>query len=157
MIENMWNKLESIVHYVVLSIFKCKMSDEKWKSFMQFIKFGIVGLLNTAISYVTYLIMVLCGINYTFANFVGFTVSVINSYYWNNKYVFVTGEKRIWWKTLIRTYVSYAGTGLVLSSILLILWIEVFNISKTAAPLINLVITIPLNFIINKFWAYKNK
>ena len=157
MVDMIWNNIERMVHYMVFNIFKCKMSDVKWESFIQFIKFGIVGLFNTVISYVTYLILVSCGINYTFANFVGFTVSVINSYYWNNKYVFVTGEKRVWWKTFIKTYVSYAGTGLVLSSILLILWIEVFNIPKTVAPLINLVITIPLNFIINKFWAYKNK
>lgn len=132
------------------------MSDKKINMFIQLIKFGIVGLLNTVISYVTYFILVSCGMNFLLANFMGFTVSVINSYYWNNKYVFVTGEKRVWWKTLIKTYVSYAGTGLVLSSILLVLWIEVFNISKTIAPLINLIITIPLNFIINKFWAYKH-
>ena len=132
------------------------MSDKKINMFIQLIKFGIVGLLNTVISYVTYFILVSCGMNFLLANFMGFTVSVINSYYWNNKYVFVTGEKRVWWKTLIKTYVSYAGTGLVLSSILLELWIGVFNIPKTVAPLINLIITIPLNFIINKFWAYKH-
>jgi putative flippase GtrA len=36
-------------------------------------------------------------------------------------------------------------------------WINVFGISKYVAPLINLVISIPLNFIINKFWAFRTQ
>lgn len=54
-----------------------------------------------------------------------------------------------WWKTFLKTYISYAGTGIVLSNILLAIWIEVFGIPKVIAPLINLMVTIPINFLIN--------
>ena len=120
-------------------------------------KFGLVGVLNNAICYVTYLLLIRVGIHYTLANFLGFSVSVFNSYYWNNIYVFISKVKRVWWKTFVKTYISYAGTGIVLSNLLLILWIEVLGISRIIAPLINLFITIPINFLVNKLWAYKNK
>lgn len=123
----------------------------------QFIKFGIVGISNTLISYVVYVVLVGAHINYLLASIAGFIVSVLNSYYWNNKYVFKKqeDEQRTWWKTLIKTFVSYAGTGLILSNILLIIWIEWLKVPEIIAPLINLFITVPLNFAINKFWAYR--
>lgn len=123
----------------------------------QFIKFGIVGISNTLISYVVYVVLVEVHLNYLLASIAGFIASVLNSYYWNNKYVFKKqeNEQRTWWKTLIKTFVSYAGTGLILSNILLVIWVEWIKIPDIVAPLINLLITVPLNFIINKFWAYR--
>ena len=133
---------------------KCKEVMEKIK---QFIKFGIVGISNTLISYVVYVVLVGLQINYLLASIAGFIVSVLNSYYWNNKYVFKKqeDEQRTWWKTLIKTFVSYAGTGLILSNILLVIWVEWIKITEIVAPLINLLMTVPLNFIINKFWAFR--
>ena len=50
----------------------------------------------------------------------------------------------------------YGGTS-ILSNVLL--WIEVtlFSVSKTIAPIVNLLVTIPLNFIINKLWTFKER
>lgn len=137
----------------------------KSKSIIQFIKFGIVGVSNTLISYVLYsggLIVFreacLFGqADYLIAQIVAFVVSVAWSFYWNNKFVFKmeAGKKRSIWKALLKTYISYSFTGLFLSSILLILWVQIFRISEFIAPIINLLITVPLNFIINKFWAFK--
>jgi putative flippase GtrA len=58
-------------------------------------------------------------------------------------------------KALIKTFISYAGTGLVLSSAMLILWIDIVQLSKYIAPIINLIITVPVNFVVNKVWAFK--
>ena len=57
----------------------------------------------------------------------------------------------------MKTYVSYGFTGIVLNNILSYLWIEKLGISKYIAPLFNLVLSVPLNFIINKFWAFRTK
>ena len=46
--------------------------------------------------------------------------------------------------------------GLFLNSILSLVWVEVFHRSKVIAPIINLLISVPLNFIMNKFWAFKS-
>lgn len=49
-----------------------------------------------------------------------------------------------------------AGTGLVLNNILLIVWVDIFKLNEALGPLINLLITIPLNFLLNKYWAYRS-
>ena len=125
----------------------------------QFIKFGIVGASNTLIAYVIYSICVYLGIHYLLANALGFFISVLNAYYWSDRFVFKKGEgearSAIW--TLAKTYVAYGSTGLLLASILLYLYVDKLHISEYIAQLLVLVVTIPLNFIINKFWSFKTK
>lgn len=151
----MWKQLENLIYSCVYRVLKINLTDTQWNNLMQFIKFGLVGILNNIICYGVYLILFALGVHYTPANIIGFSVSVFNSYYWNNKYVFATEEKRIWWKVFFKTYISYAGTGIVLSNILLILWIEILHVSEIIAPIINLLFTIPINYLVNKLWAYK--
>lgn len=157
MVAKLWQWIKEILHFIIYKLFKITLSTEQWENLLQFVKFGLVGVLNNLICYGTYLILVALGVHYTPANVIGFSVSVFNSYYWNNKYVFATGNKRIWWKTFLKTYISYAGTGIVLSNILLILWIEIFHVPEFIAPIINLLFTIPVNYLLNKIWAYKSK
>ena len=61
------------------------------------------------------------------------------------------------WAALFKTYVSYGFTGLILNNILSVLWVSVLHISKMLAPIINLVISIPINFFMNKLWAFGKK
>ena len=150
------------------------------KNILQFLKFGLVGISNTLISEFIYVLVVLLHGNYMIASFLGFMISVLNAYYWSNKYVFVQeeGEHRVWWKVLAKTYIAYLG-GYILSSILLIFWIDVIELSRYMSGLanlfaqsgyekldaeflgdiiaagINLIITVPLNYVVNKKWAYK--
>lgn len=132
---------------------RCRYAD----SIVQFIKFCAVGFSNTIISYLVYIVLYFMGLNYVISNIIGFLAGVINAFYWNNRYVFrkAETEERNIIVSFLRTFIAYAGTGLFLSNILLILWVEILNISKIIAPVINLLITIPLNFFLNKFWAFK--
>lgn len=155
MLNRFWKWIEGILHFIVFKFFKMKPSDRVWTNLIQFVKFGLVGVLNNLICYMIYLALIAIGMHYTPANIIGFSVSVFNSYYWNNKYVFVSVGRRRWWKTFIKTYISYAGTGIVLSNILLYIWIEMLAIPELIAPIINLIFTIPVNFIGNKLWVYK--
>ena len=147
--------IEIVMRFMAYKVLRLNIGDDAWSGLVQFVKFGVVGLTNNAISYVIYIALIMVGMHYTPASIIGFTVSVFNSYYWNSKYVFKEDGGRIWWKTLIKTYISYAGTGIVLNNFLLFVWIDVLGISAMVAPLINLVITVPINFIMNKFWAYR--
>lgn len=126
---------------------------------LQFLKFGLVGFSNTIISYGIYLLGIAVGIHYLVASVMGFIVSIINAFYWNNRYVFKkdNGEKRNLWKTFCKTFLAYAGTGLVLNNILLIVQINVLGWPEKTAPIVNLIITIPLNFILNKVWAFRTQ
>ena len=127
--------------------------------FVQFVQFCVVGLSNTLISYLIYAVFVLLGWNYILGSIVGFVVSVTNSFYWNNKYVFKqeNGKRRSILASYIKTFLSYAATGLVLANILLVIWVEVLHLPELLGPIVSLLVTIPLNFILNKLWAFRNK
>ena len=133
-------------------------NEKKIKSTaIQFVKFGIVGLSNTIISYLVYALLVYLRLHYLVASIIAFFISVLNSFFWNSRYVFKKddGAKRNVFHALVKTFVSYAFTGLVLQNIFLFVFIDILHISKYIAPLISLVVTVPLNFIMNKFWAFK--
>ena len=128
------------------------------KLFWQFFKFGLVGLSNTAVSMACYYIFLLVNEDlYMVGSVVGTIVSIANAFYWNDKFVF-SGNRQDWrskLKRLGKTYISYGGTS-ILSNVLL--WVEVtfFSVSRAIAPIVNLLVTIPLNFIINKLWTFRS-
>jgi putative flippase GtrA len=165
-----WLRFENFVRFVltrVFHLFHKELSDDTFETFMQFVRFGIVGLSNTVVSYVLYAGFLLLfqhfglfpGTDYILAQVIQFFLSVLWSFYWNNRMVFKLGENehRSILKSLIKTYVSYAFTGLFLSSVLLIFWVEVLHISEFIAPIINICICVPINFLINKYWAFKKE
>ena len=89
---------------------------------------------------------------------IAFVVSVSNSYFWNNRYVFGSGKKSFseHFKTYFKAFACYGITGLILSPIIKILLTKI-SVPFFVASLGALVITIPLNFVMNKFWAFKSK
>lgn len=131
----------------------------KREVFLQFLKFGIVGVSNTLIGYVVYSLCIWLNMHYLLANLLGFLVSVLNAFYWSNRFVFKkqADEQRGLWSSLVKTIVAYASTGIFLNSILLWLLIDEMGMSEYVAPLIILAITVPTNFILNKYWSFKTK
>jgi len=151
--------LATLVRFFFKKVFRMSLDEKKLVNIMQFIRFCFVGISNTMLHYFIYLVCLLIGIQYMLANFIGFTIGVANSFYWNNRYVFKdNGEnKRFWLLTFLKTYISYGLTGILLNSVLLHIEVGTLGINQLIAPIANLLITIPLNFVINKFWAYKVK
>ena len=155
--------------------------------FIQFLKFGLVGISNTLVSGVIYFLMNELWFpgKWFAASLVSWVISVLNAYLWQNIFVFKedeTKKHRVWWQTLFKTYMSYAFTGLFLNNVLLWLWTDVIDIAQFCGHIIdffanihigflgnpetfssnmgwfiNMMISIPLNFIINKCWAYRQK
>ena len=166
-INSVWNLIKKIMEFVAFRMLHLKISEKVWAQLIQFVKFGIIGLSNTVISYVIYVVVLLFlqkygyfpKTDYLIGQFIGFVISVLWSFYWNRKYVFDAADNtRVPWpQALLKTYISYAFTGIFLNSILSVLWVEWFGVPKIVAPIINLLISVPLNFILNKFWAFKNK
>ena len=133
---------------------------------MQFIKFGIVGLSNTVISYLIYSVttksceaaVAFPKTDYIIATVVSFVLSVLWSFYWNKRFVFgLEGDLKTMLTALIKTYISYSFSGLFLSSILSVFWVEIVGVSKLISPILNLLISVPVNFVLNKFWAFKGE
>lgn len=156
------DKIDNILNRIIDLIFR-NMSEKNKKSIVQFVKFGFVGLSNTLLGYIIYIITIFSlkplhfPYDYIIGNIVSFILSVLWSFIWNSRFVFTVevGQKRNPILALLKTYLSYAFTGLFLNNILSFVWVDVLGVPKVIAPLINLFITVPLNFVINKFWAFR--
>lgn len=128
--------------------------EDFFRVLRQFLKFGLVGLSNTLISLAVYYIVVFIRKDWYIAGqALGFVVSVANSFYWNKKYVFPKSEGSTA-SLVLKTYAAYGFTFL-LSTLLLYLEVEKLGMSEMIAPVLNLCITIPLNFLINKLWTFR--
>ena len=125
----------------------------------QFVKFGIVGLSNTIISLGVYEACIFLGVHYLLADPIGLIISVVNAYYWNNRCVFGDGQKKPFSHHVRMYFKSLAAYGgaFALNLALLVLWVEIVKIPQWLAPFLNLAITIPLNFVVNKYWTFRKK
>ncbi len=149
----------------ILRVLHQSWDDSKWEGFFQFVKFSLVGVSNVAVSYTinvsTLFLLRQLGLlfDYVIANITAFVLSVLWSWHWNSRYVFHSDQKEKNWriKTLVKTYISYAFSGIVLNNVLATLWIQVLGISKYVSPLLNLPFSMPVNFFMQKLWAYKEK
>jgi len=122
----------------------------------QFVKFGIVGVSNTAISLIVYYIIYWINPEwYMIGNIAGWVISVSNAFFWNNRYVFKSQSEgmRQLLKRIGKTYLSYGATFLM-STAFLYVEVDILHWSAVICPIINLVLTIPLNFLLNKFWTF---
>jgi len=123
---------------------------------IQFIKFGLVGVSNTVVSMaIYYLFLWIDESLYMVGSILGTVLSILNAFIWNDLFVF-TGNPKDFKSVMYRlgkTYISYGGTSL-LSNVLLWLEVTLLNVSKVYAPIVNLLITIPLNYLINKLWTF---
>ena len=126
---------------------------------LQFIKFGLVGISNTLVSWaVYYLVLWINEDLYMFGSIAGTALGIANAFFWNDRFVFKGNQNdiRSRLKRLGKTYISYGVTSLLGT---FLLWIEVqlFGVGKVVAPIVNLLITIPMNFFINKYWTFRTE
>lgn len=160
--------IDSIVQTVFGLFFKLinrEYTEQTHQRVMQFVKFGIVGVSNTIVCYLIYagtLILLqradlFSEFDYLVAQAVAFILSVLWSFYWNNKFVFKVeeGKSRNMLLALLKTYISYSFSGLFLNFVLLIIFVRFMGMSEFVAPIVNLFIAVPINYIINKYWAFK--
>ena len=122
----------------------------------QFFKFCMVGIGNNAVSLSVYYIVLWKNSHlYMLGSILGAILSIFHGFLWSNFYVFPQRNQTIreFFLSLGKCYLSYGGTS-ILSNFLLLFEVSYFNISKIYAPIINLIITIPLNFLLNKIWVF---
>ena len=120
----------------------------------RFLKFGIVGVSNTLIAWITYYGLLFLGVHYQIANVAAFIISVTNAFIWNKFWVFK--DRPVDKKTPIKFFIIYGG-NLLLSMLIAYIWVDVLHWSEFLVPFVSLCITVPLNFILNHKWAFAKK
>jgi putative flippase GtrA len=115
----------------------------------QLIKFGIVGILATALDYSVFLFLINVGCYYLLANFFAFLFASVIGYFFSLRYVW---SKKPTPKNLIGYYlVQIIG----LASTSLLLYIMSNKIPIEVAKLISILIVPIQTFLLNKFLIFR--
>ncbi|URZ00148.1 GtrA family protein [Clostridium felsineum] len=122
------------------------------KKYYEFFKFCITGAMNTLISMLSYFILLKIGVYYILANVISYFIGMINSYILNRKWVFKSKDP------LITTAFKFCCVNVValgLSTLILYLFVTILRIDKFVAQLLTTTIIMLINYVSNKFFAFK--
>lgn len=117
----------------------------------KFLKFGLVGILNTLITIISYIMLIEFGMNYLVANCVSYFIGVINSYYWNKNWVFQSASKDL---TLILKFLAVNLVVLAFNTIILFILVDKLLINKFISQFFAIGIGMIINFFLNKLWTF---
>lgn len=154
---------EKVMRGIIYKIMPLSLADKICEKVIQFVKFGLVGVSNTLVSYVIYVLFLILfqrvGLfpnkDYLIAQFIGYVLSIFWAFYWNQKCVFNADESKVvWYIALAKSFIAYSFTGVFLNSFLSYIWVEIVGISKLVVPIVNLFINVPANFLLNKLWIF---
>lgn len=142
----------------LLDKFEIHSKEEFFAFIWQVIKFGIVGCSNTIISLVVYWGLCYLSMHYVISFAIGEIVSILNAYFWSNLFVFKKkeGTERNHKKSMVKVFVIYMSTFLLAEGLLYV-QVDLLSWNESLAPILNLLLTIPINFLLNKFWAFRDK
>lgn len=126
-----------------------------FREFINFIKFGIVGVSNTLINWFIFFVLNNIGINYIIANIIAYSIATSNSYIWNSLWVFkYKGKSKL--RTTVK-FIILNIIGLGINTLILYVLVDMFNLEKMISVIIATIIVMILNYFINKFWVFKKE
>lgn len=121
------------------------------ESAYQFIKFSIVGVCNTLATLLSYWILVYFGVNFVIANIIGYCIGILNSYFWNSRWVFNNNSQS---KVMIK-FICVNLVVLSINTLLLYLLVKDIKVNAYISQLLVTAVGMVINFILNKVWTFK--
>ncbi|GAF14774.1 sugar translocase in surface polysaccharides biosynthesis [Bacillus sp. JCM 19045] len=124
-----------------------KESNSLWRKVYhnQFIRFAVVGGLNTGTFYLLYLLFhQLFMLQYLVSHIAAFLLSMIGSYFLN---VFFTFGVKPSWKTFIQFPLTQV-VNFTVSTVFVFIFVEWVNLSPLIAPILAVLFTVPITFLV---------
>lgn len=121
----------------------------------QFVKFAIVGASSTVIDWgIFYLLDFTLGVYYLTAKVLSFSIAVINSFIWNRHWTFrsTNPNKR---QEFIK-FLIIALVGLTINALIMYFSVTIYHTRKIVGLIFATGITTFWNFLVNKFWTFKD-
>ena len=109
---------------------------------MQFLRFLVTGGINTAVTYVLYLLL-LPLLGYLVAYSLAYVIGIVLSYWLNSAFVF---RQPMNWRSLARFPLVYVVQYL-LTGVLLWLFVDTLGVDKRIALLAAIAVTVPVTFL----------
>lgn len=120
----------------------------------RFLKFGTVGVFNTLITLFSFTLFYYIGINYLLAHVMGYALGVLNSFYWNKKWVFKDNRKKS------ATFYKFIAVNLVtlgIHTLLLYLLVSNAGLQPVLANLLATGASLLINFFLNSKWTFQQQ
>jgi putative flippase GtrA len=112
-------------------------------------RFLVVGLGNTAISFVVYRLLLALGTPYVPAAAIAFAVGAVNGYLFNSRWTFAARDSA----RARALYVAVQGTGALSTSLLVLLFVHV-GLGKVGAYLVAIPPVTLSTFVANRVWTF---
>ncbi|WP_250886789.1 GtrA family protein [Bacillus sp. SM2101] len=120
----------------------------------RFLKFSIVGGINTGIDFAIFSLLIAMGMNYLIAQIISYGGGLLNSYLLNRSWTFQQqGRVEI---TEVVKFILVNFITIVITSILLALLYNELNLQLLLSKLIVTGFGVFINFIGNQIWVFKN-
>ena len=120
----------------------------------KFLKFGVVGIINTLITIGFYTLFVYLGMNYIIANILSYFIGMLNSFIWNKKWVFQVQSGNI------STFVKFVIVNLVtlsFNTLCLFILVNQLHLHTSVAQILSTGAGLVINFVLNKKWTFDEK
>jgi putative flippase GtrA len=120
---------------------------------VQFVKFAVVGVLNSAIQYLVFLFLYsFIGTQYLLASIIGYVAGMTNSYILNRRWTFQSrNQKRL---TELSRFVAVNLVSLGVNLGLLYLLVSTGVMIPQWAQLVAITGSTLVNFVLNKVWTF---
>ena len=129
--------------------------ESKVVELINIIKFSIVGVSNTLLNFVIFILLNNIGINYILASIIAYSISIIISYFWNSRLVFKYDNKNK--KSILIKFIILNLIGLSINAVLMATLVGVLAIKKIVAMFIVSLLVMCINYILNKIWVFKKE
>lgn len=123
--------------------------NKKW---LAFIKFALVGVLNTSIDFIVYGLFTWFNVNYILAQCISYSAGVLNSYIMNRKWTFEQTGKGS--KHEFFTFIGVNLITLVITTFLLTLFYKWLGISLFISKLLVTAVSVGINYIGTKQFVF---
>lgn len=122
------------------------------KNIQLIVKFCFVGLINTAVGYGTYVLLITAGLHYVVASVISQVVGVACSYFFNKNWTFSYKGQN---KTVIIKFITVYTVSYFINLLTLMVFVEILHLNKLPAGLASLIFGIVINFAGQRFWVFK--
>lgn len=120
---------------------------------MTILKFGSIGVLNTVLSYLTFVVLIRLNVHYLNASGLSFIVGTLFSYVVNSRYTFYA-QRDIWDFT---KFLSVTLASITFSLLLLYILKSKLGIPVLIAQILIVIIRFPFIYLLMKFVVFQSK
>jgi len=117
-------------------------------------KFGIVGVVNTAVDAMVFTLLAAAGTSALIAQVISYSCGVVNSYWWNGRWTFQDAGRQGKKNEIIRFVITNLMV-LALSSLILYICNNTLGWSVVRSKILATLSGMVINYIASRYWVFR--